>query len=178
MEKQEYIILKVDSKFSLSDNNLLKMRDERLQLSRYKELKQSLVYNVNSDALVKLFIDFENGILMPDRCNTAEPIKDKFISYEYKTQVGWLSHPGGALYLKKSKSIKYECYIENMHLRMIWNSDGSMTTPVASDPEYLCEIKMFINKSSLNAGNKGVVIRFYNELVSILKSDKHSIEGI
>lgn len=177
--KNKYITIKINSKLSLSDINELDYRNKRLKkIDYFKYSDFDKIYNLNSEKIVKFFIEYKNGLIIPDRCDVAEPIRDKFIPDKYQTQIKWLSQLGSALYLKKTKGLSYECFIENKHLMMIWDEKGDMKIPVISDPEYLCEFKLFINYNVLKNIGTEIIIELYNDLIKLFDSDSYSIEGI
>lgn len=135
------IVLKVKSKKDLTDLNLLELKfKENLSINEYSEFIQSnIIESFNSEELIHAIVSFKDGLLLPNKCDAHEPIREKFDKLQLERPVKWMSQPGSALYLEKNKGIKYICEISNKRFAPIWQK-GILLKPKTKEPEDLCEI--------------------------------------
>ena len=101
------------------------------------------ISNEYSIRIVDFFINYKNGILLPDKCDAYEPIREDFNKDDTSGPIGWLSFPAGSLLLKKK--YKYDAEIENKTFAIIY-SDGKTVVPKATLPEYLGKITFWFSK--------------------------------
>ncbi|WP_455498228.1 hypothetical protein [Coprobacter sp.] len=99
--------------------------------------------NKHAKKIVEFFVKYKNGIILPDKCDTAEPIRETFDKNNISSPVAWLSFPGGELCLRKK--YKFDVDIENEYWSIIW-SDGKIVKPVRTLPEYMGIITFWFSK--------------------------------
>lgn len=147
-DRKNYIIT-VFLKESCSDSRILEWQIKKDYTYTTKEVKQFLAsidlpYNPVAEKIVRFFIEYNEGILYPDRWNTFEPVKQEFKVSDFYEYVSSISHPSGWMYFKKRK--KYYCEIKNCDYGFWW-FDGKACRPVVSF-DYLLEMRIFFSKQT------------------------------
>ena len=111
-----------------------------------KETKN--LYTEMAHRMVSFITDYKDGLLLPDRCGTYEPLKHDFKKEEIMKYVNWISFPAGYICLKKRR--KFEIEIKNNDHAISWISEPrkpmELCIPVRSKPEYMGEIKFYFAK--------------------------------
>ena len=97
-----------------------------------------------SKRIVQFFVDYKNGILLPDKCGGYEPLRENFEKDKLSTYVSWISFPAGVLMLKKKH--KYSAEISNRTFAFVFEEDGTTTPPKGKLPEYLGRITFWFAK--------------------------------
>jgi hypothetical protein len=148
MSKQgQYIIVQLLTRTDFSDNALLDFKEEKgttLTTNEYSTyLRSNKIESNNSRKLVNFFIEYDNGALMPEKCDAYEPIRDNFDKDDIAGPLKWLSQPGSALFLKRTKGIKYQGRIENHRFAPLWQ-DGKILPPKVAEPPFLGEINLYL----------------------------------
>jgi hypothetical protein len=67
--------------------------------------------------------NFEDGLVRPDTCDTAEPVRDRFDPADIEEPVRWLSIPGIAFVFRKGKPTRVAGEINNRLRRELWTID-------------------------------------------------------
>lgn len=98
-----------------------------------------------AEKIVRFFINYDNGIMQPDRYNMAEPVKLQFNKDDIVDPVSFLSFAGGTLFLKKNR--RYSAKIINESHTFFWFG-GKSVKPKRILPEYMTKIRIFFSKQS------------------------------
>lgn len=102
-------------------------------------------YNSLAERIVRYFVDYEGGIIIPDKYGMSEPIRDSFDKNNITDPVSILSFTGGELYMSKKRT--YQVVIQNNSYNFVWENKKSFK-PKRSLPEYMVNIKIFFSKQS------------------------------
>lgn len=142
-------IISVKLRESCSDKRIIDWqlkRDYSYTTAEVMAFESSILphYNTLAEKIVRFFIEYEAGSMMPNKWNTFEPIKHDFTISEINKYTGVLAYPAGNLFLKKTR--KYSCHIENCDYGFWW-FDGKPCRPKVSF-EFLVEIRIFFSKQS------------------------------
>lgn len=145
-DRKNYII-SIKLRESCSDKRIIDWQlehDYTYTTAEVNEFETSILphYNTLAEKIVRFFIEYEAGVISPNKWNTFEPIKYDFIISEINKYIGILAFPGGNLFLKRDK--KYSCHIENWDYGFWW-FDGKPCRPQVPF-EYLVEIRIFFSK--------------------------------
>lgn len=119
--------------------SLFEMKPTINQFDEYcRKHIRTVAYNPLAERIVRFFMEYDNGLYLPDRYNNCEPIKHIFDSHNISIPVSYLAYPAGELYLKKRRRI--EVSISNEDHAFIWE-DGVFLEPKRSLPQYLTIIR-------------------------------------
>jgi hypothetical protein len=156
-----------------SDNSLLdfrKMKGDALNSKEYSEyVASNRIESNHARKLVQFFIDYDRGLLMPEKCDAYEPIREKFSEKDISGPLRWISQPGGALYLKRTTPVKYEGRIENRRFAPIWK-DGSILRPKVMEPRFLSEIMLHFEIGVLKAKANDYVLDLIMQLARVVSA--------
>ena len=163
-------IVEVNLKDSVTDvrfQTLYKMKPTIKQFDEYCASNiQTIAYNPLAERIVRFFMEYDNGIFLPEKYNNCEPIKRIFDIKDISIPVSYLSFPAGELYLKKRQII--EVSISNEDHAFIWE-DGVFLVPRRNVPLFLTNIKCFFSISR----NKSIepIVRLMHDLKGFFNSD-------
>lgn len=125
--------------------------------------------NEYSIRIVDFFINYKDGILLPDKCEPYEPIRTDFNKDDISAPVRWLSAPAGSLLLKKK--YKYTAEIENGTFAVVF-SDGELVIPKRILSEYLGKITFWFSKQ------RKIDMKFLEQLLRDLCAYLNADNGI
>lgn len=97
-----------------------------------------------SKRIVQFFVEYKDGLLIPDKCGTFEPLRKDFNVENLLNYVSWLSFPAGCLMLKKK--YKYSAEISNNYYAFVFEEDGTVLIPKRTLSEYLGRITFWFAK--------------------------------
>lgn len=145
------ICVQIEVRENLTDARFVEfVKDWNFTKSEYRLFNKSIrksktdtVRNDMSQRIVQFFIDYQNGVLLPDRCDAYEPIREVFDKEKLPTYVSWVSFPAGCLMLKKKR--KFDVEISNRYWGITW-FDGGLIVPKRVLPEYLGRITFWFSK--------------------------------
>ena len=100
-------------------------------------------YSPLAERIIRYFIDYENGILLPDRYGQAEPAKQVFSKEDITEPIAILSFTGGTLFMKNCR--RYEVVISNESYNFVWENQQSFK-PQRKLPEYMVNIRVYFSK--------------------------------
>ena len=149
MGKYDYknICVQIKIREDLTDPRLLDFTKDwkftEKELDTFLDSIKGTIYNKYSKKIVEFFIKYKDGIILPERYNGYEPVKEIFNKDDISDPIEWLSFPGGGLYLKKK--YKYDAEIKNEDF-IISCSDGKAIPPEAKLPEYMGVITFWFSK--------------------------------
>lgn len=142
------IRLRIEVRENLTDSRLVEfVKDWNFTEKECDVFLDSLVGNCTTEMakrIVQFFVDYKDGILLPDRCGCYEPLREKFEKDKLDIYVGWLSFPAGELLLRKNQ--KYSASIENRTFAIVFYEDGNTSAPKGKLPEYLGRITFWFAK--------------------------------
>lgn len=147
-DRKNYIIT-VFLKESCSDRRILEWQLEKDYTYTAKEVDKFFaslgqLYNPLAEKIVRFFIEYKDGCLRPDRWNTFEPIKHKYIASDFYNYVSYVSSPSQHLYFRKLR--KYDCHIQNCDYGFWW-FDNKPCRPTLSF-EHLVEMRIYFSKQT------------------------------
>lgn len=166
----KYLQLKILSKINFTDVRILELRENKPTSKEYTSNIQKLEINsINSKNILKFIANYDNGFFLPEKCDAYEPIKEKFDTDNLNAPIRWLSQPGCAVYLKKIKPFKYEGFIENHCLAMVWDEKGiALSIDKESykerDPYYLGEVLLHIDEKIFKLKSQDYLFNFFLKL--------------
>lgn len=102
------------------------------------------INNEYSKRIVDFFINYKDGMLLPDKCDAFEPIRENFNKDDTSDPIGWLSFPSGSLLLKKK--YKYDVEIENNYFGIMFSEDGKVVASKRVLTDYLGKITFWFSK--------------------------------
>lgn len=147
-KQDRYFIVQLFSRVDFSDINLLNFKREKninLTIKEYSAfLTSNRIESESSRDLINFFIEYDNGALMPEKCDAYEPIKDKFNKEDISGPLRWLSQPGGGIFFRRTSVIKYIGKVENHRFAPLWQG-GEFLKPKAEEPKFLGEIVLRID---------------------------------
>jgi hypothetical protein len=146
-DRKNYIVV-VKLKESCSDTRIINWQLERefsYTVAEVNNFQSSIAphHNPLAEKIVCFFSEYSNGVLLPNKWNTFEPIKHDYKASELNRYVAILAYPCGNLFLKNKK---ITCHIENCDFGFWW-FDGKPCSPKISF-DYLVEIRIFFSKQS------------------------------
>lgn len=109
----------------------------------YDSLSDDQATNEKSLRIIQFFVDYKDGILLPDKWGSYEPLRDNFYKEDVLCCAQTLSYPSGDILFKKKR--KFDVSIENRYWALIWK-DGKKTVPKGKLPEYLGGIRFRFSK--------------------------------
>lgn len=172
-DQEQYFIVQLFTQTDFSDASLLKFKREKDAILTTKEYSTYLMSNkIESEIshkLIKFFVEYDNGVLMPERCDAYEPIKDKFDKDNLTGPLRWLSQPGGAIFCKKTKGIKYVGRIENHRFAPVWQ-EGKIVKPKVGEPKFLGEIALYFETRSLKGKRFDYLFDFLQQLARVINA--------
>ena len=141
------ICLQIKTRENFTDSRFVEfMRDWSFTEKEYDTFLDTIwdsMSNEYSCKIVNFFLNYKEGILLPDRCGPYEPLGYNFNKDNISAPVRWLSAPAGALLLKKK--YKFDVEIENDYFAIIF-ADGELEKPKVALPEYLGTITFWFSK--------------------------------
>lgn len=133
----------------------------------YAPIREDKSTNEMSLRIIQFFVDYKDGILLPDKCGSYEPLRDNFYKEDVFSCAKTLSFPSGDILFKKKR--KFDVSIENRYWALIW-TNGKKTVPKGKLPEYLGGIRFRFSKQ------RKIDMDFLEQLVrdfcSYLNTDK------
>lgn len=161
----KYFEIKIFTNNDFTDPYLLKLIKKKPGLNEYLSLIQDLnISSHNSKTILEFISNYDNFFFLPDKCDTAEPIRDKFKIENLNDPISWLSQPGGAVYLKKIKPFKYEGVIENERLMPIWDETNKFLPGNTNESNYLGYIWLHIDEKIVKLKSEEYVLIFFKKL--------------
>jgi hypothetical protein len=171
--QEQYFIVQLFTKADFSDPFLLNFRREKDNALTSKEYSTYLASNKieseNSRKLIDFFIEYDEGALIPEKCDAYEPIRDKFSKDDISGPLRWLSQPGGAIFFKKTKAIKYQGRIENHRFAPVWQ-EGKILKAKVEEPRFLGEIVLYIEARSLKRKPFDYLFNFLLQLARVVNA--------
>lgn len=93
----------------------------------------------------------DNGLVRPDKCSTAEPVRDRFAPANIEEPVRWLSIPGIAFVFRKGKPTCVSGEIDNRLHRELWTTDKNHKRvpiiPKFPPPRFTCRWMVWFDRS-------------------------------
>lgn len=170
LDYKNYIV-EVSLKDNVSDRRFDVVHKLMPSIKEYKEFQKELlseapVYSEKAEEIIRFFINYKHGTYKPELWNTFEPINKEFDEMDIVQPISALAFPGGALYLKKKRSMY--AFIENHTYSIIWE-DGKFMTPKRVLPDYLTTIKIvFPYKKNTDYDP---IIQLMVDIASVFKAD-------
>lgn len=152
------LILHLYSKKDLSDPKRVEriMTKENFTQKEYRKYTDTLPYFENkfAERILCFFSEYKDGILRPDRCDHAEPIRLVFDENNIRNYADWLTYPGAGFSFKKFKGLKYIAELENEQFPAAWFGKDRVIPRPETIFDYILELKMFFDKRSVQVRNK------------------------
>ena len=112
----------------------------------FDSIKDTL-YTPMAEKIIRFFVDYKDGMLIPDKYGAYEPLKQQFNPDDISELIRWVSSGGGSIYLKKKR--KYDAEIENnCDCTFIYDEKGNVLPSKHSLGEYFGKIKFWFTKQS------------------------------
>lgn len=147
---QKNFCLKVLIKENLTDSRIVNFMEgwNFTKKDKYAFMASigNALYNPTAEKIIRFFVDYKDGMLIPDKYDAYEPIKEQFNPNDISEIVRWISHCGGSVYLKKKR--KYNAEIENDFYAFIYDEKGNVIPPKRSLGEYLGMVTFWFTKQS------------------------------
>ena len=177
-EPIKYFQLKILTRIDFSDIRFLELIQKRPTINEYSEAIQKLdASNNNSRNILEFIANYDNSFFLPEKCDAYEPIKEKFDPKNLKAPISWLSQPGCAVYLKKTKPFKYEGVIENERFAPIWDDNNQFLPPIAKEPFYSGYIWLHIDEKITKIKSEKYLIEFFNNLFESISGEYGFIQN-
>ena len=142
------ICLQIKTRENFTDSMFVEfMKDWNFTEKEYDKFLDTIgdsnISNKYSMRIVDFFINYKDGVLLPDRCGPYEPLSYNFNKNDTSDPIEWLSFPSGSVLLKKR--YKYTAEIKNDYFAIIF-SNGKVLIPKRVLPEYLGKITFWFSK--------------------------------
>lgn len=149
-DKKNWLI-KVELKENLTDARFFEFFENNQVYTEkeYDRFEKSLImplYNSKAREIVDFFIEYKNGILMPNKYNCFDPIKHEFSIEKIANAIQMLCWPAGCLCLKKNRI--YDVEIQN-HQAAIVFEDGISVADCRPPRENMTTITMYFSKTKV-----------------------------
>ncbi|MBR4818160.1 MAG: hypothetical protein IKZ72_05920 [Bacteroidales bacterium] len=149
-------VIEVKLKDNVSDKRYDLIREKKPTIKEFQELEKELlatapVYTKKAEDIIRFFLNYRITSFRPDKWNFYEPINKPIDYNDISKLVSCLAHPGGCIYLKKTRY--HEIFIENHTHSFIWE-DNQYLVPKRKLPIYLTTIKVYFSQkknTDLNA---------------------------
>ena len=109
-------------------------------------------YNEFSHRAVRFLVDYKDGVLLPERYNSYEPLKYLFDKNDILKPVSMLSFPAGYLLLRKKG--RYSALIDNLYYCVSWEGESKKkykaAIPKCPLPSYMGIFSIYFLKRKLN----------------------------
>lgn len=141
--------------------------DRHFSLKEYDQFIESLempVHTEKAEQIVRFFIEYHDGELMPDRYGGWEPVRTPFTIDVLSKAIEHVCWPAGCLYLKKLR--KYCVEIENEEFIVVFDDHDQYMIPKGKPSEYKTRIRMFFSKTYVKDG--GTLFRLADDMFSDL----------
>lgn len=152
ISESKYFVIHLFTAIDFSDKSLLDFKVTRgadLTAKEYSSyLRTNKIGSERSRELIDFLIKFDDGAFLPERCDAYEPVKDKFTPEDISGPVRWLSQPGGAVFFRKTKKLKYQGKVENHRFAPVWQ-EGIFVKPKVHEPFFLGEILLYVEVGAL-----------------------------
>jgi len=137
--------------------------------------KRSLTAENSLDQL-RLLSDFENGLFRPTKCDTSEPVREKFDPNDLTEPVRWLSQPGAYFQFKQSKPFHIEGFIHNCKRAQLWTREkkrGPLVpiVPKFPEPRFVGHWVVWMDLRLLESVGPDTLKRFFKEACSVSQSE-------
>lgn len=157
---------------NLTDTRMLEFIgiDRHFSFKEYKQFEASLampLHTEKAEQIVRFFLEYHNGELMPDRYGGWEPVRTPFSKEVLPKAINFACWPGGSLYLKKLR--RYCAEIQNEEFALVF-SKGQYIVPVGKPEEYKTKITMYFSKTIVKDGSS--LFRLADDMFSGLGASK------
>lgn len=104
------------------------------------------LYNPTAEKIVRFFGDYKDGMLLPDKYDTREPLKEQFDPNRISDIVRIISFSGSEVYLKKKR--KYDATITNDFYGLVYDEKGNVMPPKRVLGDYGGKVNFSFSKQS------------------------------
>ena len=108
--------------------------------------KSFVPYNSTAEKIVRFFVDYKDGMLMPDKYDNREPLRMQFDPDKISDVVRIVSYNGEEVYLKKKR--KYDATITNTFYSLIFDEKGNVIPPKRVLGDYGGKVNFSFSKQS------------------------------
>ena len=108
--------------------------------------KSFVPYNSTAEKIVRFFVDYKDGMLMPDKYDNREPLRMQFDPDKISDVVRIVSFNGDEVYLKKKR--KYDATITNTFYSLIFDEKGNVIPPKRVLGDYGGKVNFSFSKQS------------------------------
>ena len=125
---------------------------------------------------IEALSNFGEGIFRPERCDTAEPLREKFDPSNISEPIRWLIQPSADFKFKRSKPRKIEGYISNRHFAQILTRHtkrGPLIPKIPKFPEpiFLTSWTMWLDWDYLRTLGPSTLKQFAVEMFLVSRSE-------
>lgn len=173
-------VLHLYSKKDFSDPRHVEriLTKENFSEKEYDKFLDSLSYfeNTFAERAIRFFSEYKEGLLTPDRCDLAEPIRQVFDVNNIRTYADWLTYSGTGFSFKKLKGLKYMAELENKQFLAAWfGKDRVIPHPeVLRTRKHFIQLKMFFDKRSLQVRRQPIEfwLEMIHDISDVIGADK------
>ncbi len=166
-------VIEVKLRDNVSDDRWEPLYKKSPSIREYKEYyKKTIVnsFNPTAERLIRFFMEYDNGVLYPDKFNFCEPVNKPFNESCIAQAVSYLANPAGCVYLKKSRFADID--IENKTFSFGW-IDGVYSEPLVPLPNYLTIITVYFPKKKNT--DLGFIIQLMKDIKSYFDADNGKV---
>lgn len=169
-DRKNYII-KIGIRDCCTDYRYIKFMQERNYIYTIEEVKDFIQsttpqYNPLAEKIVRFFITYNRGQLLPNKYSDSEPINLSFNKDNIVNPIAILSYTGGTLFMKRNRC--YSAVIENESYNFVWENKKSFK-PKRELPEYMVNIRILFSKQS--KPKMDFLQKLTNDLASYFETD-------
>ena len=166
-DHNNYVIevkFKDDLTDSRYDDILAKGSFSLKEFKEYEKQFSKLMFNHTAEKIIRFFVDYKSGAILPDRFDDGEPVRKPFNKDDISIPVSYVSCPGGGVDLLKKR--RYSASIENKTFAIFFEEtpNGFMYLKPTAPPREYNIIRFFFSI------HKNTDIHFIVDLMRDLKS--------
>lgn len=181
------MVLHLYTKQDFSDPRLVELTKSNTEFTVHEYIEHvnsiSNIWNKYAENLIRFFHTYRDGMLRPDRYNTAEPIREIYEEEKIPVYIKKLSFPASVFYVKKLKGLKYIGAVENEQFGVSWVEDKARGIPKhrffpICYPIYLGRVLLHFDKRSPMVRRQPLTFWFeiFESIKSIMEADKGYIK--
>jgi hypothetical protein len=125
---------------------------------------------------IQALSDFGGGVFRPEKCDTAEPVREIFNPADIAEPVRWLSQAGAWFQFKKTKPLRIEGWIRNEHFAPMWTREhkgGPLipVTPKFPEPKFLTTWTVWFDAKVAKNPGAETLSEFFVQMSQVAKAE-------
>jgi hypothetical protein len=146
---------------------------QRLQMQLFS------LYEVTRESAreqIQALSNFGGGTFRPEKCDTAEPVREIFNPDDIEEPVRWLSQAGAWFQFKKIKPVRIEGWIRNEHFAPMWTRErkGGPLIPVPPkfpEPKFLTTWTIWFDAKVAKNPGADALSDFFVQMAQVARAE-------